>query len=125
MEEHDYIVTDIQGDYAFLQQTDADGAEPFQVALALLPPETDTGTRLRGVLYLGERLTVSDGRGRIRFIFLCRQGTGADTECRKYYDDYGKDFISHILYPKTLHLKITYMKVFGKFMGGFLILDLA
>lgn len=51
MEPHDYIVTDIQGDYAILQQTDADGAEPFQVALALLPPETDIGTKLRG--YMG------------------------------------------------------------------------
>ena len=50
MEQHEYTVTDIAGDYAFLQQTDADGAEPFQVALALLPPETDTGTRLRGFM---------------------------------------------------------------------------
>ena len=50
MEPHEYIVTDIQGDYAYLQQTDADGAEPFQVALALLPPETDIGTRLSGFM---------------------------------------------------------------------------
>ena len=42
MEPHDYIVTDIQGDYAILTQTDAESAEPFTVALALLPPETDT-----------------------------------------------------------------------------------
>ncbi len=50
MEEHDYIVTDIQGDYALLTQTDTDGAEPFPVALALLPPGTDTGTRLTGFM---------------------------------------------------------------------------
>ena len=50
MEPHDYIVTDIQGDYAILQQTDTDGAEPFPVAMALLPPQTDTGTRLRGFM---------------------------------------------------------------------------
>ena len=36
MEQHDYIVTDIQGDYAYLMQTDTDAAEPFQVAMALL-----------------------------------------------------------------------------------------
>ena len=50
MEQHDYIVTDIQGDYAYLQQTDTISAEPFQVALALLPPETDIGTKLRGFM---------------------------------------------------------------------------
>ena len=45
MEIHDYEIADIRGDYAYLQQTDAEGAEPFQVALALLPPETDIGTQ--------------------------------------------------------------------------------
>lgn len=50
MEQHDFIVTDISGDYAYLQQTDAEGAAPFQVALALLPPETDIGTKLRGFM---------------------------------------------------------------------------
>lgn len=54
MEQHDYIVTDISGDYAYLQQTDAEGAEPFQVALALLPPETDIGTKLRGFMGMFE-----------------------------------------------------------------------
>ena len=56
MEPHDYIVTDIQGDYAFLQQTDTDVTEPFQVALALLPPGTDTGTKLRGFMGMFEIL---------------------------------------------------------------------
>ncbi len=50
MEQHDFIVTDIQGDYAYLTQTDAEGAEPFQVAMALLPPETDIGVKLRGFM---------------------------------------------------------------------------
>lgn len=54
MEPHDYIVTDIQGDYALLRQTDAESAEPFPVALALLPPETDTGTRLHGFMGMFE-----------------------------------------------------------------------
>ena len=50
MEEHDYIVTDIGGDYAYLQQTDAECAEPFQVALALLPYDIDIGTKLHGFM---------------------------------------------------------------------------
>ena len=54
MEPHDYIVTEIGGDYAYLKQTDADGAEPFQVALALLPPETDIGTKLRSFMGMFE-----------------------------------------------------------------------
>ena len=54
MEPHDYIVTDIQGEYAFLTQTDTDSAEPFQVALALLPHETDIGTKLRGFMGMFE-----------------------------------------------------------------------
>ena len=54
MEPHDYTVEDIQGDYAFLRQTDADGAERFQVAMALLPPETDIGTKLHGFMGMFE-----------------------------------------------------------------------
>lgn len=54
MEEHDYIVADIMGDYAYLRQTDAENAEPFQVALALLPAETDIGTRLHGFMGMFE-----------------------------------------------------------------------
>lgn len=54
MEPHDYIVTEIGGDYAYLRQTDAEGAEPFQVAMALLPPETDIGTKLRGFMGMFE-----------------------------------------------------------------------
>ncbi|MBO6303240.1 MAG: hypothetical protein J6N15_12475 [Ruminiclostridium sp.] len=54
MEQHDFIVTDIRGDYAYLTQTDSNSAEPFQVALALLPPETDVGTKLRGFMGMFE-----------------------------------------------------------------------
>lgn len=54
MEQHDFIVTDILGDYAYLKQTDANVAEPFQVAVALLPPETDIGTKLRGFMGMFE-----------------------------------------------------------------------
>lgn len=54
MEQHDFIVTDINGDYAYLTQTDTVDAEPFQVALALLPPETDIGTKLRGFMGMFE-----------------------------------------------------------------------
>ncbi|MBR5090235.1 MAG: hypothetical protein IK093_12475 [Ruminiclostridium sp.] len=54
MEQHDFTVTDIQGDYAYLTQTDADNTEPFQVAMALLPPETDIGTKLRGFMGMFE-----------------------------------------------------------------------
>lgn len=54
MEQHDFIVTDIKGDYAFLTQTDTNSSEPFQVALALLPPETDIGVKLRGFMGMFE-----------------------------------------------------------------------
>ncbi len=56
MEQHDFIVKDIQGDYAYLIQTDTDSSEPFQVAMALLPPETDIGTKLRGFMGMFEIL---------------------------------------------------------------------
>lgn len=50
MEPHDYIIADIQGDYADLRRLDDEYAEPFQVALALLPPESDIGTKLSGFM---------------------------------------------------------------------------
>ena len=45
MEQHDFIVTDIRGDYAYLTQTDSNSAEP---------PETDVGTKLRGFMGMFE-----------------------------------------------------------------------
>lgn len=44
MEPRDYTVTRIEGEYAYLSDTET-GNELF-IALALLPPGTDTGTRL-------------------------------------------------------------------------------
>ena len=54
MEQHEYIIADIQGDYAFLKQTDADNPELFQVAMALLPPAADIGTKLTGMMGMFE-----------------------------------------------------------------------
>ena len=44
MEPRDFTVARIEGEYAYLRD-EASGEEVF-VALALLPPGTDTGTRL-------------------------------------------------------------------------------
>ena len=56
METHTYIVAEISGDYAYLKQTDAENPELFQVAMALLPPETDIGTQLSGCMGMFEIL---------------------------------------------------------------------
>ena len=54
MEPHAYEIADIQGDYAYLRQLDADNAELFQVAMALLPPSVDIGTKLTGMMGMFE-----------------------------------------------------------------------
>lgn len=54
MEPHSYIIADIQGDYAYLQQTDAANDELFQVAMALLPPNVDVGTKISGMMGMFE-----------------------------------------------------------------------
>ena len=54
MEPHTYIVEKIEGDYAYLKQTDAENPELFQVAMALLPPTVDVGTRLSGMMGMFE-----------------------------------------------------------------------
>ena len=54
MEPHEYIIAEISGDYAYLQQTDAPCEELFQVAMALLPPMVDVGTRLSGMMGMFE-----------------------------------------------------------------------
>ncbi len=46
MEPRDYIVTRIEGEYAYLADPAQPGAEELFIALALLPSGTDTGTRL-------------------------------------------------------------------------------
>ncbi len=46
METRYYIVEKIDGDYAWLRRTDAEG-EPIMVARALLPEGIDEGTNLK------------------------------------------------------------------------------
>ena len=47
MEPMEYIVIRLEGDYALLQRTDKPVPEPLFIARALLPAETDEGSRLR------------------------------------------------------------------------------
>lgn len=47
MNTYEYIVVGIDGDYANLKRTDVEDSEIKLVARALLPAETDEGTRLR------------------------------------------------------------------------------
>ncbi len=46
MEPKDYIVTKIEGEYAYLKELNADTEEIF-IALFLLPMGVDVGTKLR------------------------------------------------------------------------------
>lgn len=46
MQRFEYIVADIDGDYAHLRRTDAESDELKLVARALLPPEITEGTKL-------------------------------------------------------------------------------
>lgn len=46
MNRFEYIVVDIDGDYAHLRRTDIESDELKLVARALLPPEINEGTRL-------------------------------------------------------------------------------
>lgn len=54
MEPHMYEIADIQGDYAYLKQLDTDSTELFQVAMALLPPAVDVGTKVSGMMGMFE-----------------------------------------------------------------------
>ena len=47
MDERFYTVARIDGDYAYLERTDAREDELLIVARALLPEETDEGTKLK------------------------------------------------------------------------------
>ena len=47
MEERFYVVKRIDGDYAYLERTDLREDELLIVARALLPEETDEGTKLK------------------------------------------------------------------------------
>ena len=46
MEPKDYTVVKIEGEYAYLQPIDDAQAEPVFIAMALLPPNVDIGTKL-------------------------------------------------------------------------------
>lgn len=46
MEPRDYTVTRIEGEYAYLHADDAPAGEELFIAMALLPPDVDVGTRL-------------------------------------------------------------------------------
>jgi hypothetical protein len=46
MNRFEYIVVEIDGDYAHLKRTDIESEEMKLVARALLPPEITEGTRL-------------------------------------------------------------------------------
>lgn len=46
MQRFEYIVADIDGDYAHLRRADAESDELKLVARALLPPEITEGTKL-------------------------------------------------------------------------------
>lgn len=46
MEPKDYVVLTIEGEYAYLRDVEKPNEEPLFIALALLPPGVDVGTRL-------------------------------------------------------------------------------
>lgn len=46
METAYYTVSKIEGEYAYLHRTDKDCDDDLFIALALLPPGTDIGTKL-------------------------------------------------------------------------------
>ena len=46
MNPKDYIVTKIEGEYAFLKDINVNDGEELFIAMALLPPNVDVGTKL-------------------------------------------------------------------------------
>lgn len=51
MEPKNYIVSKIEGEYAYLKEIDKADADEVFIALALLPPGVDVGTRLHSELF--------------------------------------------------------------------------
>ena len=51
MEEKNYIVTKIEGEYAYLKELDSDNVEELFIAMALLPPNTDVGAKLHWEMF--------------------------------------------------------------------------
>ncbi|MBQ8928277.1 MAG: chorismate--pyruvate lyase [Oscillospiraceae bacterium] len=54
MEPHAYEVAEINGDYAGLRRLDGEDDALFTVAMALLPPGVDIGTKLTGMMGMFE-----------------------------------------------------------------------
>ncbi|MCC8161299.1 MAG: hypothetical protein LIO53_08380 [Oscillospiraceae bacterium] len=46
MEPKDYVVSEIESEYAYLRRTDIECGTELYIAMALLPPGTDIGTKL-------------------------------------------------------------------------------
>ena len=46
MEPKDYVITKIEGEYAYLRDVTGECSEDMFIALALLPPGADVGSRL-------------------------------------------------------------------------------
>lgn len=46
-----YIVSKIEGEYAYLREDDQECEEELFIAMALLPPGVDIGTRLKYELF--------------------------------------------------------------------------
>ena len=46
MEPKDYVIVKIEGEYAYLKRTDAPEEELLFIAMALLPPGVDVGSKL-------------------------------------------------------------------------------
>ncbi len=46
MEAKDYVITKIEGEYAYLKRTDVESDEELFIAMALLPMGVDIGTML-------------------------------------------------------------------------------
>ena len=46
MEPKDYVVARIEGEYAYLREQEKDASAEIFIAMALLPPDVDVGTKL-------------------------------------------------------------------------------
>ena len=46
MEPKDYVIVKIEGEYAYLKRTDVQEDELLFIAMALLPPGADVGSKL-------------------------------------------------------------------------------
>ena len=54
MEPKDYVISKIEGEYAYLHDLSEVCEEDLFVALALLPPDVDVGTKLHAEMFTYE-----------------------------------------------------------------------